>query len=152
MIRSTLYLNNTLSWISIVASSLQSPHSDASSWSRANQPLLFLLNTAYLVEKQHIPIVQYLVWPDLGSIPRSTALEASTLIITTPMRFVVNERKWISAKSLKSYVVRPFVCPFSIHGFLMWGSAMSTIRYPRAIWIVVGSYTPPANYVSSDLI
>ena len=31
MMRSTLYLNNTLSWISIVACSLKSPHSEASS-------------------------------------------------------------------------------------------------------------------------
>jgi hypothetical protein len=31
MMRSTLYLNNTLSWISVVASSMKSPHSDASS-------------------------------------------------------------------------------------------------------------------------
>ena len=52
-----LLLSNTLSWI------------------RANQYLLFLLNAACLAEKQQIPILYSLVWPDRDSNPRSTALE-----------------------------------------------------------------------------
>ena len=49
---------------------------------RANQSLLFLLNAACLAEKQQIPILQFLVGPDRGSNPRSTALDVSTLTIT----------------------------------------------------------------------
>jgi hypothetical protein len=51
---------------------------------RATQSLLFLLNAACLAEKQQIPILKSLVWLDLGSKPRSTAREASRLIITPP--------------------------------------------------------------------
>ena len=46
-----------------------SPHSDTLSWFRANQSLLFLLNAVYSVEKQQIPELYSLVWPDLGSKP-----------------------------------------------------------------------------------
>ena len=45
-----------------------------------SQPV-FSLNAGCLDEKQHIPILWSLVWPDQGSNPRSTALEASTLTI-----------------------------------------------------------------------
>ena len=43
-----------------------------------SQPV-FLLNDACLAEKQDIPIFLSLVWPDRGSNPRSTTLEANTL-------------------------------------------------------------------------
>jgi hypothetical protein len=58
-------------------------HSITLFWFRANQSLLFLLNAACLAEKQQIPILKSLVWPDRGSNPRSTALEASTLALNT---------------------------------------------------------------------
>jgi hypothetical protein len=64
-----------------------SPYSDTLSWFRDNHSLLFLLNAAWLVEKQQIPIIKY--WSDRGSNPRYTALEASTLTSTPPMHFNV---------------------------------------------------------------
>jgi hypothetical protein len=76
MMRSTLYLTNTLSWIFLVLTHWNNsplidmlPHSDTLSWFQANQSLLFFLNTACLAEKQQIPILQSLVSPDQGSKP-----------------------------------------------------------------------------------
>jgi hypothetical protein len=55
-------LDNTLSWIFIVLAHWNNnpwldmwPHSDTLSWLQANQSLLFLLNAAFLAEKQQIP-------------------------------------------------------------------------------------------------
>ena len=64
------------------------PQSDTLSWFWANWSLLFHLNAACLSEKQqiHVLILISLVWPDLGSHPRSTELEASMLTITSSMR------------------------------------------------------------------
>jgi hypothetical protein len=59
-------------------------HSDTLFWFRANQSLLFLLNAAFLAEKQQIPILYSFVWQDRSSYPQSIALEASTLTITLP--------------------------------------------------------------------
>jgi hypothetical protein len=64
------------------------PHSDTLSWFWANQSLLFLLNTVYLVEKQQIQSLESLVLPDWGSNPRSTTLEESMLTIIPLMRFL----------------------------------------------------------------
>ena len=64
-------------------------HSDTLFWFRANQSLLFLLNDAFLAEKQQIPIVYSFVWQDRGSYPQYIALEASTLTITLLMRFPI---------------------------------------------------------------
>ena len=54
------------------------PHPDTLSWFRANQSFLFLLTAVCLAEKQQIPILQSLVWPDRGSKPRSTAHHYTT--------------------------------------------------------------------------
>ena len=95
MMMSALYWANTLSWnIIVLAHWNNSPwedmslHSDTLFWFWANQSLLFLLNAACLAEKQHIPIVKSLVWPNLDSNPRSTALETSTLTIMPPMPII----------------------------------------------------------------
>ena len=87
MMRSALFETNTLSWIFTVLAhwNNSTPHSDTLSWFRVNQSLLLFLNAACLAAKQQIPILSSLVWPDRGSNPRSTALEASTLILTSPM-------------------------------------------------------------------
>jgi hypothetical protein len=87
-------MTNTLSWILFIVlahwnNSSQidmSSHSDTLSWFIADQSLPFLLNAACLAEKQQIPILYYLVWPDRGKNPRSTTIEASTLTVTPPMR------------------------------------------------------------------
>jgi hypothetical protein len=66
MMRSALFLTNTLSWVYIeLAHWNNSPrldmslHSDISFWFIAYQSLLFLLNIACLEEKQHIAISQF---------------------------------------------------------------------------------------------
>ena len=61
-------------------------HSDTLSWLWANQSLLVLFSVVCLAEKQQIPILYSLVWPDRSSNPRFIALESSTLTITPPMR------------------------------------------------------------------
>ena len=60
-------------------------------WFLSNHSLLFLLNASCLADKQHIQILYSLVWPDRGSNPQSTTLQARTLTITQPMRFVQNK-------------------------------------------------------------
>ena len=57
-------------------------HSHTLFWFQDNQSLLLLLNAACLAEKQQIPILSSLVWPDQGSNHRSTTLEPSMLTIT----------------------------------------------------------------------
>jgi hypothetical protein len=64
-------------------------HLDTLFWFRANQSLLFLLNAAFLAEKQQIPILYSFVWQDRSSYPQSIALEASMLTITLPIRFPI---------------------------------------------------------------
>ena len=94
MMRSVLFYTNMLSWIFIVLAHWNNsqridmlPHLDTLSWFRAKHSLLFLLNAACLAEKQQIPILLSLVWPNQGSNPLSTTLERSTLTITPPMQF-----------------------------------------------------------------
>ena len=65
-------------------------HPDMLFWFRVNHFLLFLLNAACLAEKQQIPILKSLVWPDWASNSRSTTLEASALTIMPPIRFILN--------------------------------------------------------------
>jgi hypothetical protein len=59
--------------------------------------LLFLLNAAYLVEKQQIPILSSLVLPDRGWNPQSTTLMGSMLSITPPMQLksIIDANKFI---------------------------------------------------------
>jgi hypothetical protein len=64
-------------------------NSDTLFWFRTDQSLLFQLNAVCLPEKQQIPIVLSLVWPDRDTNPRYTALEESTLTITPPTRLYI---------------------------------------------------------------
>ena len=93
MMRSDLYWTNTSSWILTVLAHWNnspridmSPHSDTLSRFRTNSSLRFFLNAACLAEKQQIPILYSFVWPNWGSHPQSTTLEANTLTITPSMR------------------------------------------------------------------
>ena len=83
MMMAALYVTNTLSWIAIVLAHWNNRSrvemSDILYWFRTNQSLLFFLNAECLAEKQHIPGLWSLVWPDQDVNPRSIALEASTL-------------------------------------------------------------------------
>jgi hypothetical protein len=67
------------SLISLIERRDMSPHSDTLSWFRDNQSFLFLLNAVCL---------------DQGSNQRSTALEASTLTITSPMAMRIIRECW----------------------------------------------------------
>jgi hypothetical protein len=88
MIRSALFQTNKLSWICIALAhwnnSLRidmSPYSDTLFWFWANQSLLLLLNAKWSAEKQQIPILYSLFWPERGSNSRSTTLAATMLTI-----------------------------------------------------------------------
>ena len=63
-------------------------HTDTVSWFRANQTLLVLLSATSLAEKQQIPILWSLVWPDQCSNPRSAELVASILTTKPPVQFI----------------------------------------------------------------
>jgi hypothetical protein len=65
---------------------VMSPLSDTLSWFLANQSSLFLRNVSCLAEKQQIPILLSLVWPDRGSNTQFTALVSSTLTINLHRR------------------------------------------------------------------
>jgi hypothetical protein len=92
-----------------IASSLKQQSADTLFWFPADQTLLILLNAACLAEMQQIPILWSLVWPDQGSNPTSTALEASMLTIMPPMQFLF---VWISAMQSNMYISKS--CTFSI--------------------------------------
>jgi hypothetical protein len=79
--------------------------------------MLFLLNAACLVEKQQIPILESLVWPDRDSNPWSNALEASTLImikynictLLENIKFICNSLWNRTEKLAKCSIFYPFL-------------------------------------------
>jgi hypothetical protein len=82
-----LFYTNTLSWIFIVLAHWNnSPwidmllHSYSLSWFRANQSLLFLPNTNFIIFSLTPP----------GLVPTIYHKEATTLTITPPMRLIFN--------------------------------------------------------------
>ena len=89
---------------------LMSHHSDTLFWFRANQSLLFLLNAACLAEKQQIPILYYLVWPDRGLEPtiyRSRGEHAN--------HYTADTVKLIYTDSISSNVVNKVNIRWRIH-------------------------------------
>ena len=82
-----------------------SSHKGTLSWFQAYLPLLFLLIAPCLTEKQQIPILYYLVWPDRGWNSWSTSLEASTPTITPPMRWNIAPDEWGVFFYLKKHLV-----------------------------------------------
>ena len=110
-----------------------SPSSDTVSWFRANQSLLSLLNVACLARSITYQFYNlWLIWPDRDSNPRSTALEASTLTITTPMRFLLFENRFKLVRFLFSFVL--IVC------FVFWFVLILCIslftKYAGLLWIM----------------
>ena len=88
-----------------------SPHLDTLFRFRANQSLLFLPNAACLAEKQQIPILQSLVWPNRDSNPRSTTLEASTLTIAPSMQ--LKSTVWKELLNIYNFIhSKHFLDPF----------------------------------------
>jgi hypothetical protein len=136
-----------------------SPHLDTSFRFQANQSLLFLLNAACLAEKQHIPILHSLVWPDRGSNPRSTTLEASTLTIapsrqwkSTVWKELLNIYNFIHSKhfldpfrvSLKIWTGIPLLC---YHFILVKAKCKSLKKYKTSVirtWSEV--WTAPQSF------
>ena len=136
-----------------------SPHLDTLFRFQANQSLLFLLNAACLAEKQQIPILQSLVWPDRGSNPRSTTLETSTLTIAPSMRLkstvwkellnlynVIHSKYFLDSfrVSLKIWTGIPLLC---YHFILMKAKCKSLKKYKTSVirtWSEV--WTSPQSF------
>jgi hypothetical protein len=105
------YKSNTVSLIFIVLvhwnNSLQvdmSLHSDTLFWFRANQSLFLLRNTLCSAEKQQIPILRFLIWPEKSSNPQSSALDTSTLTNTPPMQLVLHYKEPPRSKTDSLYI------------------------------------------------
>ena len=107
-----------------------SPHSDTLSWFRNNQSLLFLLNAVCLAEKQQLQILLYLVWPDRGSNPWSTALAVSTQTITLPMWLFISNVN--SDREDVAYIYQPH-----LYGVFKPRKLYSTIFYIVCICITI---------------
>jgi hypothetical protein len=87
-------------------------HSDTLFWFGANQSLLFLLNAAFLVEKQQIPIVYSFVWQDRGSYPhRYDNVTLSPLLFPARVTNLPHSTYWSSARNDSH---RAGFCPNSV--------------------------------------
>ena len=64
------------------------------------------LNAACLAERQHIPILWFLLLSDGGSNPQYTTLEASTITITPPMWSWINIVIFVSVVETNAYVYK----------------------------------------------
>ena len=49
--------------------------------------LILLFNIVYLEEKQQMPVLYFLFWPNWGSNPRPTDLKIGMITITPPIQF-----------------------------------------------------------------
>jgi hypothetical protein len=103
-------------------------HSDILFWFRANQCVLFHRNDSCLAEKQHILILWSLGWPDQGSNPQSTALEASTLSITPQILFKMDRGKPTSVFIFSVFATQIYVAQWRL---TYWGSFVKRLLFFR---------------------
>jgi hypothetical protein len=110
MMRSTLHYTNSASWIFIVVVHWNNSlfHLDTLFRFRANQSLLFFLNAARLAEKQQIPILYPLVWPD--HLPHSRVMP--------PMRLLFYDISILTSISNCLHFVHIIVIKNRIKGFI----------------------------------